>query len=84
MASSTARPAQPLLSAVVPFLNEAANLPRLIAELDRVLTPLDLAWELVLVDDGSRDDGWAVAKRELQRRPSQQATVLSLSRNFGK
>jgi glycosyltransferase involved in cell wall biosynthesis len=84
MASSIARPAQPLLSAVVPFLNEAANLPRLIAELDRVLTPLGLAWELVLVDDGSRDDGLAVAKRELQRRPVLQATLLSLSRNFGK
>jgi len=84
MSSSSARPAQPLLSAVVPFLNEAANLPRLITELERVLTPLGLAWELVLVDDGSRDDGLAVTKQELQRRPSLQATVLSLSRNFGK
>ena len=84
MASSSARPAQPLLSAVVPFLNEAANLPRLIAELDQVLTPLGLAWELVLVDDGSRDDGLAVANQELQRRPGLQATLLSLSRNFGK
>jgi glycosyltransferase involved in cell wall biosynthesis len=84
MASCSARPAQPLLSAVVPFLNEAANLPRLIAELERVLSPLGLAWELVLVDDGSRDDGLTVAKQELQRRPSLRATVLSLSRNFGK
>ncbi|NDG24234.1 MAG: glycosyltransferase, partial [Synechococcaceae bacterium WBB_10_009] len=38
----------------------------------------------VLVDDGSRDDGLAVAKQELQRRPGLQATLLSLSRNFGK
>jgi glycosyltransferase involved in cell wall biosynthesis len=39
---------------------------------------------LVLVDDGSRDDGLTVAKQELLRRPSLRATVLSLSRNFGK
>jgi glycosyltransferase involved in cell wall biosynthesis len=84
MASSSARPAQPLLSAVVPFLNEAANLPRLITELERVLSTLGVAWELVLVDDGSRDDGLTVAKQEVRRRPSLRATVLSLSRNFGK
>jgi glycosyltransferase involved in cell wall biosynthesis len=69
MASSNARPSQPLLSAVVPFLNEAANLPRLIHELDRVLGELGLPWELVLVDDGSRDDSLAVAQRELQAHP---------------
>ncbi|MBM4098277.1 MAG: glycosyltransferase, partial [Planctomycetes bacterium] len=84
MASSSARPAQPLLSAVVPFLNEAATLPRLISTLKRVLGELGLPWELVLVDDGSRDDSLAVAKRELQGHPQIQATVLSLSRNFGK
>jgi len=84
MASSSARPAQPLLSAVVPFLNEAATLPRLISTLERVLGELGLPWELVLVDDGSRDDSLAVAKRELQGHPQIQATVLSLSRNFGK
>ncbi|NDG24274.1 MAG: glycosyltransferase [Synechococcaceae bacterium WBB_10_009] len=84
MASTTTRPAQPLLSAVVPFLNEADNLPRLISELERVLTPLGLPWELVLVDDGSRDGSLAVAKGELQRRPQLSATLISLSRNFGK
>jgi len=84
MASSSARPAQPLLSAVVPFLNEAATLPRLISTLERVLGELGLPWELVLVDDGSRDDSLAVAKRALQGHPQIQATVLSLSRNFGK
>jgi glycosyltransferase involved in cell wall biosynthesis len=84
MASTTTRPAQPLLSAVVPFLNEADNLPRLITELERVLTPLGLPWELVLVDDGSRDGSLAVAKGELQRRPQLSATLISLSRNFGK
>ena len=84
MASSNARPAQPLLSAVVPFLNEADTLPRLISTLERVLGKLGLPWELVLVDDGSSDDSLAVVKRELQRHPQIRASLLSLSRNFGK
>ena len=78
------RPTKPLVSAVVPFLNEATNLPQLIAELERVMSGIGLPWELILVDDGSRDDSLAVAQRELQHRPRITATVLSLSRNFGK
>ena len=84
MVSPAVRSAQPLLSAVVPFLNEAANLPRLFACLEQHLTALGIPWELVLVDDGSRDDSLAIVRRELERRPALRATVLSLSRNFGK
>ena len=78
------RPDQPLVSAVVPFLNEASNLPRLIGCLDEQLTSLGSPWELVLVDDGSRDGSLAIAHQEIQARPKLRATVLSLSRNFGK
>ena len=78
------RPDQPLVSAVVPFLNEATNLPRLISCLDEQLTSLGSPWELVLVDDGSRDESLAIAHQEIQARPTLRATVLSLSRNFGK
>jgi glycosyltransferase involved in cell wall biosynthesis len=84
MQSSPSRPILPLVSAVVPFLNEAAVLPALIASLEQHLGALGLPWELVLVDDGSRDGSLAVAQRELRRRPEIRATVLSLSRNFGK
>ena len=84
MASSSPRPATPLLSAVVPFLNEAENLPRLLAELKRVLSPLGMPWEVVLVDDGSVDDGAKVAKAELLKQPQLSATLIRLSRNFGK
>ncbi len=43
------------VSVVVPFYNEAENLPRLIEELDRALAGLGGAAELVLVNDGSTD-----------------------------
>ena len=84
MVTTSVRPSQPLLSVVVPFLNEAANLPPLIASLEKHLGVLGVPWELVLVDDGSRDDSLAIARREIQARPDLRATVLSLSRNFGK
>ena len=84
MNTAAARPPRPLISAVVPFLNEAATLPVLFAELEQQLGALGLPWELVLVDDGSRDGSLEVVRDQLQQRRELKATVLSLSRNFGK
>ena len=78
------RKKQPLLSAVIPFLNEEECIPALIAELDASLNQIGVPFELVLIDDGSRDRSVAVAKAELRKRPQITATVISLSRNFGK
>ena len=78
------RPLKPLVSAVVPFLNEAETLPRLFRELEERLGRLGLPWELVLVDDGSKDRSLEVVRRELLDRRYLTATVISLSRNFGK
>ena len=78
------RQKQPLLSAVIPFLNEEECIPALIAELDESLSKLEIPYELILVDDGSRDRSVVVTKEELTKRPQLSATVISLSRNFGK
>ena len=78
------RKKQPLLSAVIPFLNEEECIPALIAELDASLNQIGVPFELVLIDDGSRDRSVVVAKAELRKRPQITATVISLSRNFGK
>ena len=45
----------PVFSVVVPFYNEAENLPRLIREIDAMLRVLELPAEIILVDDGSTD-----------------------------
>ena len=79
-----ARPSRPLISAVVPFLNEAETLPKLVATLEQHLEALGLPWELVLVDDGSTDGSLEVVRHEISTRPAINATVLVLSRNFGK
>lgn len=69
------------VSVVVPVYNEKPNLGRLVDEVRAALEPTGLAWELVLVDDGSKD-----GSRELY--PSLTAScpqlrVVVLRRNFG-
>ena len=71
-----------LLSVVIPCCDEEAVLPemhrRLVAVLDRVP---DLDFELIYVDDGSRD-GTLTLLRGLQRADGR-VRIVALSRNFG-
>ena len=43
------------LSLIVPVYNEEQNLPLLYDEVAAALKPIKKDWELILVDDGSRD-----------------------------
>jgi glycosyltransferase involved in cell wall biosynthesis len=68
----------PTFSVVVPFYNEAENLPRLIREIDAMLRVFEKTAEIILVNDGSTD-GFA-------RPPASPAFVirwLDLDRNSG-
>src|SRR5476649_2401024 len=47
---------QPTFSVVVPFYNEAENLPRLIREIDAMLRAMECQAEIILVNDGSTDE----------------------------
>ena len=71
----------PTMSCVVPCHNEAANLALLLPQLVTVLNGCSSAWEIILVDDGSRDATLEVFK-EWTARPG--VIALQLSRNFGK
>ena len=48
------------ISIVIPLYNEAESLPELMAWIDRVLR--DREYEIVFVDDGSKDNSWDVIK----------------------
>jgi glycosyltransferase involved in cell wall biosynthesis len=69
------------ISCVVPAYNEAANLPRLLTVLSAQLQGLTLNWEILVVDDGSRDATPAAVAPWLLK-PG--VRYLRLSRNFGK
>jgi glycosyltransferase involved in cell wall biosynthesis len=69
------------LSIVAPAFDEAAALPRFIARTTAVLDQLDCSGELVLVDDGSTDETWAMIVDAAQR--DRRVRGIRLSRNFG-
>ena len=69
------------LSIVLPVFDEAGALPGLHAELSSVLASLGKSYEIVVVDDGSRDKSLAVLKRLAQADPH--LVIISLRRNFG-
>jgi glycosyltransferase involved in cell wall biosynthesis len=71
----------PDLSVVVPLYNEEGSLPHLIDQLLEALRPLGRSFELVLVDDGSRDGTAAVLRDRASQVPELVAVLLR--RNYG-
>lgn len=81
-AHRTGRPHRTLLSVVIPFYNEGPNIAALFDRLTPALDGLGVEWEVVCVNDGSRDD---TLDRLLDAHDrDQRIKVVDLSRNFGK
>lgn len=75
------RPSSPLVSCIIPAYNEAENIGALLQTLHRLLEEHGYRHELLVVDDGSRDD---TALRVLDQGKGLPVTLIQLSRNFGK
>lgn len=69
------------LSVVIPVFNEEENVEPLLSELIAVLEPLGRSYEIVTVDDGSRDRTFGVLSR--LARQTRHLRVVRLKRNFG-
>ncbi|MBK9443526.1 MAG: glycosyltransferase family 2 protein [Comamonadaceae bacterium] len=72
----------PSISCVVPAFNEARTLAALVAEILETLGSLSTKLELIIVDDGSRDNTAAIMRQVCADHP--EVVYLKLSRNFGK
>src|SRR5919199_1550908 len=70
------------LSVVIPVYNEEQGLPALFARLYPALDQLRLSYEVIFVNDGSRDRSAAVLREQYARRPDVTRVVL-LNGNFG-
>jgi len=70
------------VTVVIPLLNEARHLDGLVGEVVRRVEACGLSARVVLVDDGSTDDTWAVIRQLADSRP--EVAGISLARNFGK
>ncbi len=70
------------LSVVIPVYNEEAGLAALFARLYPALDALKLSYEVIFVNDGSRDRSAALLREQFGRRPDVTRVVL-LNGNFG-
>lgn len=70
------------ISVVIPLLNEQESLGELITRIHAVVTAMDKDYEVLLIDDGSRDGSW----EEIQRLHATNSHVkgIRLGRNYGK
>ena len=72
----------PELSIVVPLYSEESNLDDLFERLEQVLKTLDESYEIICIDDGSRDNTLPRLIEHHRRNPA--IKVIALARNFGK
>jgi dolichol-phosphate mannosyltransferase len=70
-----------MYSIVIPIFNEEQILPELTSRMQRVTAAFDAPWEVILVDDGSRDRSFAIMGEIHRTDPRFKA--IRLSRNFG-
>jgi dolichol-phosphate mannosyltransferase len=69
------------ISILIPFLNEAQNVPHLVSELNRFCSSnTDKSFEIIFIDDGSTDASFELLKSE---RPVFRSSVIRFSKNYG-
>lgn len=71
----------PDVSVVVPVYNEAESLPHLLSAIATTLTAHQLSYEIICVDDGSKDNSALFLKQQAQTRTDLKAVLLR--RNYG-
>lgn len=69
------------LSVAIPIYNEEESIPRLCEKLHETLSALGKSYEIVLVDDGSKDRSWDVMLEMARKYPN--LRLVRFRRNFG-
>jgi glycosyltransferase involved in cell wall biosynthesis len=70
------------ISVVIPLFNEADSLPELMEWIDKVMLANHFSYEVIMVDDGSDDESWAVIDR--LRANYSALKGIRFQRNYGK
>jgi len=70
------------ISVVVPLFNEEESLPELAAWIKKVMDANNFSYEVVMIDDGSKDNSWAVIE-QLQKE-NEFVKGIKFRRNYGK
>jgi len=70
------------ISVVIPLFNEAESLPELIHWINRVMQTNNYSYEVIMVDDGSKDNSWQTIQTLRTSYPSLKG--IKFQRNYGK
>ena len=70
-----------MLSVIIPAFNEANSIELCVKAVDSTLSKAHIAYEIIIVDDGSSDGTSESVKKLIKTYP---ITLESFSRNFGK
>ncbi|MBR1798456.1 MAG: glycosyltransferase family 2 protein [Bacteroidales bacterium] len=70
------------ISIIVPLYSEAESLPHLAEWIDRVMQEHHFSYEVVMVDDGSKDNSWEIIEELHSKNPAYRG--IKFRRNYGK
>jgi undecaprenyl-phosphate 4-deoxy-4-formamido-L-arabinose transferase len=69
-----------MISIIIPVYNEEATLPRLMERLRPVMEHMERSYEIIFIDDGSRDSSLSLLKSFTS---NPEIRIVELSKNFG-
>ncbi len=69
------------LSIIIPVFNAAESLPELANRLINTLNAMCINYELIFIDDFSKDNSWEILKKI--KRKLKEITIIQLSKNYG-
>ena len=70
------------LSIVISLFNEEESLPELVSWIETVMNKEGYSYEILMIDDGSKDSSWKIVKELSEKNPCIRG--ISFRRNYGK
>lgn len=70
------------ISIVIPLLNEEESLPELSAWIEKVMLENDYSYEVIFIDDGSKDNSWSIIESIIAK--NNRFKAIKFRRNYGK
>lgn len=70
------------ISVVIPLYNEEESLPELLSWIERVMQANQFTYEVIMIDDGSKDNSWEVVQQ--LRTTNSAVKGIRFQRNYGK
>ena len=70
------------ISVIIPLYNEEESLPELVVWIDKVMNENNYSYEIIMIDDGSKDNSWQVVEELKNQNPKIKG--IKFNRNYGK